>query len=230
MFPRRTSCNLQRRCLVRAGESCGQRQATREGEGMAPVKVKYIVSFTSEDPKHPVENLLREEGPRPWLCCPRDRSRPLKAELQLERACRISYIDVGNCGSAFLQIDVGRSSWPRDQPYRTLLPATALMAPADAKLDRNRSGVRMFKEGDFLASARAEKWDRVRLTCSQPFNRHTQFGLAFICVRTPLDPEDSTAEPAAASQVRACERPLGEGDTAAVFPGSQGLECLNWAL
>uniref|UniRef100_A0A8D2LGB1 DNA-repair protein Xrcc1 N-terminal domain-containing protein n=1 Tax=Varanus komodoensis TaxID=61221 RepID=A0A8D2LGB1_VARKO len=172
---------------------------------MAPVKVKYIVSFTSEDPKHPVENLLREEGPRPWLCCPRDRSRPLKAELQLERACRISYIDVGNCGSAFLQIDVGRSSWPRDQPYRTLLPATALMAPADAKLDRNRSGVRMFKEGDFLASARAEKWDRVRLTCSQPFNRHTQFGLAFICVRTPLDPEDSTAEPAAASQVRACE-------------------------
>nr|XP_034971249.1 putative short transient receptor potential channel 2-like protein [Zootoca vivipara] len=162
---------------------------------MAPVKIKYVVSFTFQDPKSPVENLLLEEGVQPWLSCPQDRSRQLKAELQLEHASRIGYIDVGNCGSAFLQIDVGRSSWPLDQSYLTLLPTTALMMPADAKLDKNRSAVRMFKEGDFLASALGEKWDRIRLTCSQPFNKHTQFGLSFIRIRTPQDTDDSKSDP-----------------------------------
>nr|XP_028581595.1 short transient receptor potential channel 2-like isoform X2 [Podarcis muralis] len=162
---------------------------------MAPVKIKYVVSFTFQDPKSPVENLLLEEGVRPWLSSPQDRSRQLKAELQLEHASRIGYIDVGNCGSAFLQIDVGRSSWPLDQSYLTLLPTTALMMPADAKLDKNRSAVRMFKEGDFLASALGEKWDRIRLTCSQPFNKRTQFGLSFIRIRTPQDVDDSKSGP-----------------------------------
>lgn len=54
---------------------------------------------------------------------------------------------LGNWGCAFLQIEVGRSSWPLDRPYLTLVPSVALMTPADSKLDRNRCGVRMFKEG-----------------------------------------------------------------------------------
>ncbi|KAJ7320298.1 hypothetical protein JRQ81_019809 [Phrynocephalus forsythii] len=166
---------------------------------MAPVKIKHVVSFTSQDPKYPVENLLLEEAARPWLCSPGDRSRQLRVELQLEQASRIGYVDVGNCGSALLQIDVGRSSWPLDQRYPTLLPATSLMAPAEAKLDKNRSGVRMFKEGDFLASALGEKWDRVRLLCSQPFNKHAQFGLAFIQIRMPVDTESAQADPLRAS-------------------------------
>ncbi|XP_058041250.1 protein XNDC1N [Ahaetulla prasina] len=167
---------------------------------MAPLRIRCVVSFSSQDPKYPVENLLLEEGVQPWLCCPLDRSRQLRAELQLEQAGCIGYIDVGNSGSAFLQIEVGRSSWPPDRDYLTLLPTTTLMMPADARLDRNRSGVRMFKEGDLLASTLAEKWDRVRLTCSQPFNRHAQFGLTFIHIRTP---EDSEGDPAAPSPCQA---------------------------
>ncbi|XP_075775779.1 short transient receptor potential channel 2 isoform X2 [Pelodiscus sinensis] len=155
---------------------------------MAPVKINHIVSFTSQDPRYPVENLLHEDDIRPWLSCPQDRSRQLKVELQLERASSIGYMDIGNCGCAFLQVEVGRSSWPPDQPYVTLLPSTTLMTPADSKLGRNRSGVRMLKEGDFLAAARDEKWDRLRLTCSQPFNKQAQFGLSFVRVRTPLGP------------------------------------------
>ncbi|XP_010724907.1 DNA repair protein XRCC1 isoform X2 [Meleagris gallopavo] len=86
-------------------------------------------------------------------------------------------------------IEVGRSSWPLDRPYVTLVPSVTLMTPADSKLDRNRCGVRMFKEADFLELAAGQKWDRLRLTCSQPFCHHGQFGLCFIRVRTPLDPE-----------------------------------------
>ncbi|NXC82500.1 XRCC1 protein, partial [Cercotrichas coryphoeus] len=114
---------------------------------MAPIKISYVVSFSSQDPKYPAENLLSEDGVRPWLGCPKKHSKQLSVELQLERASPIGYVDIGNYGCAFLQIEVGRSSWTCDQPYLTLVPTVTLMTPADSKLDQNRYGVRMFKEG-----------------------------------------------------------------------------------
>ncbi|XP_041532429.1 putative short transient receptor potential channel 2-like protein isoform X3 [Microtus oregoni] len=86
-----------------------------------------------------------------------------------------------------MSIDVGRSSWPPDRPFVTLLPATMLMSPAESKEEKNRSGVRMFRADDFLAPASGESWDRLRLTCSQPFTRRQSFGLAFLRVRSPVD-------------------------------------------
>uniref|UniRef100_A0A2K5JQU6 DNA-repair protein Xrcc1 N-terminal domain-containing protein n=1 Tax=Colobus angolensis palliatus TaxID=336983 RepID=A0A2K5JQU6_COLAP len=115
---------------------------------MAPVKISHVVSFSSQDPRYPVQNLLNPDNPRrPWLSCPQDKSGQLKVELQLERAVPIGYIDVGNCGCAFLQIDVGRSSWPLDRAFVTLLPATILMSLTDSKQGKNHSRVRMFKDG-----------------------------------------------------------------------------------
>lgn len=53
----------------------------------------------------------------------------------------------GNWGSAFIQVDVGRSSWSLDHPYVTLLPTATLMSPADSKQGIGRQNVRMFKKG-----------------------------------------------------------------------------------
>ncbi|XP_062492588.1 protein XNDC1N, partial [Pezoporus occidentalis] len=163
---------------------------------MAPVKISFVVSFSSQDPRFPVQNLLRADARRPWLCSPQDRSRQLRAELQLERAVAIGYVDVGNCGCAFLQLDVGRSWWPRDRPYLALVPSAALRSEAEARLEQNRCGVRMFKEADFLEPALGQTWDRLRLTLRQPFGRHSQFGLSFIRVRTALDPPHPVGAPA----------------------------------
>ncbi|NWZ69539.1 TRC2L protein, partial [Acrocephalus arundinaceus] len=116
------------------------------------------------DPKYPAENLLSEDGIQPWLSCPKDHSRQLRVELQLERASPIGYVDVGtslsepthpcpsrcspgNYGCAFLQIEVGCSSWSCDQPYLALVPIVTLMILADSKLDQNCCGVQMLKEG-----------------------------------------------------------------------------------
>ncbi|XP_032534655.1 putative short transient receptor potential channel 2-like protein [Chiroxiphia lanceolata] len=162
---------------------------------MAPVKISYVVSFSSQDPKYPAENLLSEGSVRPWLGCPQDRSTRLSVELQLERASPIGYVDIGNCGCAFLQIEVGRSSWPRDQPYLTLVPTVTLMTPDDSKLGRNRCGVRMFKEADFPVPAVGQHWDRLRLTCSQPFSPRSRFGLSFIRLRTPQEQEPEPPRP-----------------------------------
>ncbi|NXX36859.1 XRCC1 protein, partial [Nicator chloris] len=100
-----------------------------------------------QDSKYPAENLLSEDDIQLWLGCPKDHSRQLSVELQLERASPIGYVDVGNYGCAFLQIVVGCSSWPCDQPYLTLVPTVTLITPGDLKLDQNRCGVWMFKEG-----------------------------------------------------------------------------------
>ncbi|NWH83133.1 XRCC1 protein, partial [Piaya cayana] len=112
-----------------------------------PQEVVPRALLPPQDPKFPVENLLREDLVAPWLGCPRDRSRQLRAELQLERASPIGFVDVGNCGSALLQLEVGRSSWPREQPYVLLLPSVALRTPSESRLQRNLHGVRMFREG-----------------------------------------------------------------------------------
>ncbi|NXA89226.1 XRCC1 protein, partial [Melanocharis versteri] len=156
---------------------------------MAPIKISYVVSFSSQDPKYLAENLLSDDGIQPWLGCPKERSRQLSVELQLEKASLIGYVDIGNYGCAFLQIEVGCSSWPCDQPYLTLVPTVMLMTPADSKLDQNRCGVQMFKEADFLELTVGQKWDRVRLTCSQPFSPCSRFGLSFIRLRTPQEQE-----------------------------------------
>ncbi|NXK00553.1 TRPC2 protein, partial [Corythaixoides concolor] len=201
---------------------------------MAPVKISYVVSFSSQDPRYPVENLLREDGLRPWLSCPQDRSGQLRVELQLERAIPIGYVDVGNCGCAFLQMEVGRSSWAPGQPYLTLVPSVALMTPADSKLGQNRCGVRMFKEADFLAPAVGQKWDRLRLSGSQPFGKHRQLGLRFLRVRTPLEPEPPRPPPPPPGRPRlplSCLLPLPRGaDDLSVSRSSREEEQLESRL
>lgn len=155
---------------------------------MAPIKIKHIVSFTSQDSKNGVDNLCDgSDSSRPWLCSVQDRSGVLRVDLQMERVSAIGFIDVGNCGSAFIQVDVGRSSWSLDHPYVTLLPTATLMSPADSKQGTGRQNVRMFKKADFLPQAAEESWDRLRVTCTQPFNRRLQFGLSFLRIRTMED-------------------------------------------
>ncbi|XP_051959964.1 short transient receptor potential channel 2-like [Xyrauchen texanus] len=163
---------------------------------MAPIRIKHIVSFTSQDSKNGVDNLCGDGGgnSRPWLCNAQDRSGVLRVELQMERAFVIGFIDVGNCGSAFIQVDVGRSSWPLHHPYVTLLPTATLMSPADSKEGTGRQTVRMFKKADFLPQVAEESWDRLRVTCTQPFNKRLQFGLSFLRIRTTEDQVEEAAD------------------------------------
>lgn len=56
----------------------------------------------------------------------------------------------------------------------------------------------MFKDDNFLAPASGESWDRLRLTCSQPFTRHQSFGLAFLRVCSSLDSLDAPVVDASA--------------------------------
>ncbi|NXK89555.1 TRPC2 protein, partial [Formicarius rufipectus] len=48
---------------------------------------------------------------------------------------------------------------------------------------------------DFPVLAVGQKWDRLRLTCSQPFSPRSRFGLSFIRLRTPQEQEPEPPQP-----------------------------------
>lgn len=54
------------------------------------------------------------------------------------------------------------------------------MSPMEARSGGNPSRVRMFATDKLSKSVAEQKWDRVKVVCTQPFNKHVQYGLAFI--------------------------------------------------
>ena len=68
-----------------------------------------------------------------------------------------------------------------------------LMSVVEAKKGENKNVVRFFKEDEFSKPAADESWDRIKLVCSQPFNKQTQYGLSFVKVRTKDEANDVTA-------------------------------------
>ncbi len=61
------------------------------------------------------------------------------------------------------------------------------MSPGESDQSTNTNRVRMFTKKDFLNPTAEEKWDRIKLVCSQPFNNRVQYGLSFIVVKGPED-------------------------------------------
>lgn len=45
----------------------------------------------------------------------------------------------------------------------------------------------MFTTEQLSSPERDEKWDRIKVVCTQPFNRHVQYGLSFITLHSPED-------------------------------------------
>lgn len=45
----------------------------------------------------------------------------------------------------------------------------------------------MFTTEQLSLPERNEKWDRIKIVCTQPFNRRVQYGLSFISLHSPED-------------------------------------------
>lgn len=112
--------------------------------------------------------------------------------LELETSCVISSIDIGNEGSAFIEIFVSRSASSSADQWTVLLPATMLMSPSDSRSNTNRNQVKLLKANDLNKAVANEKWDRVKLVCEQKFNRISPFGLSFIKFCSPAALADET--------------------------------------
>ncbi|XP_021366041.1 uncharacterized protein LOC110458595 [Mizuhopecten yessoensis] len=151
---------------------------------MAPVSLKYVVSFTSQDNNYPVQNLISNDGFKKWLSNPKEKSGQIEAVFQLEQSCKISYIDIGLIWCAMLEIQVGRSDWPVGQDYQTLLHTASIMSPGDCRGNINTVRTRMFGIEHFNEVVAKETWDRIRVICRQPWRKDVQYGISFIKIKT----------------------------------------------
>uniref|UniRef100_A0A4P6DA16 Putative dna repair protein panstrongylus lignarius n=1 Tax=Rhodnius prolixus TaxID=13249 RepID=A0A4P6DA16_RHOPR len=160
---------------------------------MAPIKIERIVSVSSEDEAHPATNLMKNEYSNKKWKCKTPGEKQISAVFQLAECCKISKIDIGNEHSAFVEILVGKSCTP-DVDYKVLLVTSSLMSLQEAKNGTNINSVSFFKRENFCKPLCDEKWDRIKIVCTQPFNKHAQYGLSFIVFHSETSVDKNTPQ------------------------------------
>nr|CAD7433913.1 unnamed protein product [Timema monikensis] len=161
-----------------------------------------------EDENHPAENLVNNDPAKKWKCSSWEKS--VSVVLQLDRAVVINSIDIGNEHSAFIEVLVGRSSSP-DEPFQVLLVASSFMSPMEARNGTMGTRVRMFSSEQLRKPVVEKRWDRVKVICSQPFNKHVQYETADDLEKKPeLVPrkDNATAKNNLDVKVKRVEGPL----------------------
>ncbi|GLV31338.1 XRCC1 [Carabus blaptoides fortunei] len=160
---------------------------------MPKIKLEHVVSCSSEDSVHVASNLLNNDTSKKWKSKECGES-SVTVIFQLEKACKISGIDIGNENSSFVEVLVGRSS-SQESDYQIILAMSSFMTPMEARNLTNSNRVRLFTSKDLITPACEEKWDRVKVVCTQPFNKRVQFGLSFITLQTSQEakPDDPGA-------------------------------------
>lgn len=61
------------------------------------------------------------------------------------------------------------------------------MTLKESKDGNNSRAVRFFKKENFTQPTANEKWDRLKIVCTQPFNKHVQYGLSFVVLHSTSD-------------------------------------------
>ncbi|XP_054477682.1 DNA repair protein XRCC1 isoform X2 [Anoplopoma fimbria] len=156
---------------------------------MPEIQLKHVVSCSTEDTTHKADNLLSSDTYRKWKAA-RPGEKQTSVILQLEKEEQVHSIDIGNEGSAFIEVLVGNSSAVRDQDYEVLLVTSSFMSPTESRNGTNMNRVRFFGPSQLQKSTAQEKWDRVKIVCSQPYSKTIAYGLAFVKFHSPPDKND----------------------------------------
>ncbi|CAL4069481.1 unnamed protein product, partial [Meganyctiphanes norvegica] len=77
---------------------------------------------------------------------------------------------------------------------QVLLVASSFMTPIESRNNENLNRVRMFGSDKLNKNIAEQKWDRVKVVCTQPFNRNVQYGLSFITVSSADESSSSSSE------------------------------------
>ncbi|MCJ8745348.1 hypothetical protein PDJAM_G00129260 [Pangasius djambal] len=161
---------------------------------MPEIKLKHVVSCSSEDSTHKADNLLSSETYRKWKSA-RPGEKQVSVILQLEKEEQVHSIDIGNEGSAFIEVLVGHSTSVKDQDFEVLLVTSSFMSPSESRGNSNLNRVRFFGPQQLVKSTSQEKWDRVKIVCTQPYSKNIAYGVAFIKFHSPPDNDAPAATP-----------------------------------
>jgi DNA-repair protein XRCC1 len=122
--------------------------------------------------------LIHQNVTKKWKC-EKAGEKSAFVVLKLEKPYRISQIDIGNEFSGVIEVLVGKSQ--QDPPkFHEILMATSFMTIIDARNETNPNRTRMFSKDLFVGSVADQKWDLVKILCTQTFNNRKQYGISFI--------------------------------------------------
>ncbi|XP_044152791.1 DNA repair protein XRCC1 [Bufo gargarizans] len=156
---------------------------------MPEIKLKHVVSCSSADTTHTAENLLKPDTYRKWKA-QHAGEKQISVILQFEKEEQIHSIDIGNEGSAFVEVLVGHSTSVSEQEYEVILGMSSFMSPSESKAGSNLNRTRMFGSDKLVKTAAEKKWDRVKIVCSQPYTKNLAYGLSFVRFHSPPDKDD----------------------------------------
>uniref|UniRef100_A0A8C5L4V0 X-ray repair complementing defective repair in Chinese hamster cells 1 n=1 Tax=Jaculus jaculus TaxID=51337 RepID=A0A8C5L4V0_JACJA len=146
---------------------------------MPEIRLRHVVSCSSQDS-------VRGWGAGRWegtiLC------------LQLEKEEQIHSVDIGNDGSAFVEVLVGSSAAAAgtgEQDYEVLLVTSSFMSPSESRSGSNPNRVRIFGPDKLVRAAAEKRWDRVKIVCSQPYSKDSPYGLSFVRFHSPPDKDEA---------------------------------------
>ncbi|XP_071959331.1 DNA repair protein XRCC1-like isoform X2 [Antedon mediterranea] len=162
---------------------------------MPEIKFQHVVSCSSEDETHKADNLLKPETYRKWKCATAG-EKQATVILQFEKSSTIHSIDIGNEGSAFIEVLVGKSSSEKADDYQVILVTSSFMSPADSKNGTNTNRVRFFGQNQLTKTVLDKSWDRVKVVCTQPFNKTNAYGLSFIKMHSTPAPGEQSSDKA----------------------------------
>ncbi|XP_064554886.1 DNA repair protein XRCC1 [Drosophila montana] len=141
---------------------------------------KSVREVSSEDSVHVAANLLKENAAKKWKT-QTNGEKSAHVILEFEEPQQITGIDIGNEHAAFIEVLVSKTGCQPDD-FKELLLSSSFMTPIESKNSGNTNRVRCFNSEALIPTTLLEKWKLVKIVCTQPFNKHVQYGLSFVKV------------------------------------------------
>ncbi|XP_013920598.1 PREDICTED: DNA repair protein XRCC1, partial [Thamnophis sirtalis] len=152
-------------------------------------------SLFSSPQTHCADNLLKADTYRKWKAAQAG-EKQVSVILQFEKEEQIHSIDIGNEGSAFVEVLAGSSASSSEQNYEVLLVTSSFMSPSESKTSTNLNRVRMFGPDKLVKATAEKKWDRVKIVCTQPYTKSLAYGLSFVKFHSPPDSSETHSKAA----------------------------------
>ncbi|NXO03821.1 XRCC1 protein, partial [Rhinopomastus cyanomelas] len=161
---------------------------------MPEIPFTRVVSVSSEDPRHPAQNLLQPDDGGHWRS-EKAGEKQISVVLELPGDRPIHSLHIGNDGSAFVEVLVGTAA---GGDFQVLLPTAAFMTPSESRGGTGTAPgggegglrrVRIFGPDTLVKGGVGRSWDRLRIVCTQPYCQTRPYGLSFI--RIFSSPEDN---------------------------------------
>lgn len=186
---------------------------------MPEIGIRHVVSASSSDTTHCAENLLKADTYRKWKAA-RAGEKQVSVILQFEKEEQVHSIDIGNEGSAFVEVLAGSSVSPSEQNYEVLLVTSSFMSPSESKSGTNLNRVRMFGPDKLVKATAERKWDRVKIICTQPYSKSLAYGLSFIKFHSPPENNEIHSKTTSPKVTRLGQFKVKEDENDSLRPGA----------